>query len=414
MRSRRVHARFTDGLRMQTSIRVLRKTDVRMSFQKMHNSWTGAIRNRRLQSMNRRRSRSKVGFPPNLYESKGYYSWKNPITGDFFGIGSNRAQAFDEAIEANIRIAKLRGKPRLADRITGDRTRSVLAWEDKYRAMLKEHDITKETRANYLAFSRRIVGEFGDKPIKNVTALDVSEFLEKIVADGLPGVAKAVKNYMKLSFGAAVGKGWIDVVPVRDLRIATKSVVKRSRLSLDVFMRVYERAPTEWLRNAMALALVSAQRREDVARAQFKDFREGGWWLTQASEKTSHAHRIFIPIELKPAGFPHSLGDVVAQARQSGAVSPYVVHQTARRGRSSVGRSLRLSTVSGVFTASVDALGIDFSPKTPPTFHEIRSLALRLYGDQGVNVQLLAGHSDPDTTSIYLNNRGQDYARVLL
>jgi len=190
-----------------------------------------------------------------------------------------------------------------------------------------------------------------------------------------------------------------------------KPPVVRSRLTLEVFLRVYENAGT-WLQNAMALALVSAQRREDVARAKFKDFHNGGWWLTQASEKSDHPHRIFIPNDLRPKGFDISLGEVVVRCRRSGAVSPYLVHQTVQRGRSAVGGHLSLSTLTRAFTEAVEALGEDWGEKTPPTFHEIRSLSLRLYGEQGVNVQLLAGHSDPDTTAIYLNSRGQDFVKV--
>jgi integrase len=363
--------------------------------------------------MNRRRSKSKSMFPPNLYESDGYFSWRNPLTGDYFGIGSNRADAFDQAIEANIRIAKMRGKPRLAERITGDRTRTVAAWEEKYSTVLDKHELTPATRSNYRTFSKRVVALFGGKAMRSVTALDVSEGLEKIaVEEGMPRTAHAVRAYMRLSFEQAIQHGWLDTNPVRITRIVGDTSVKRARLTLDVFNRVYESAPTEWLRNAMALALASAQRREDVARAEFKDFKDGGWWLTQASEKTDHPHRIFIPNDLRPAGFPLSLGEVVSQCRRTAVVARTLVHQSVRRGRSAVGGCIRLSTVSSVFSDAVEALGIDWGAKTPPTFHEIRSLAARLYSDQGVNVQALLGHSDPDTTAIYQNSRGQDYVRV--
>lgn len=363
--------------------------------------------------MNRRRSKSRAGFPRNLYESKGYYSWRNPVTGDTFGIGTNRAQAFEEALEANLKIAKQLTRPRLVDRITGDRKRSVAAWEEKYLGIVEKRGLTKETKSNYLAFSRRVVKMLGaEKPIITVSALDISQGLEDIAEiEGLPRTAQSLRAYMRLSFETAASVGWIEANPVRTNMIAGDKSAKRARLSFEVCMRVYQDAGI-WLQNAIALALVSAQRREDVARAQFKDFKDGGWWLTQASEKTDHPHRIFIPNELSPSGFGKSLGDVVANARRSGAVSRYVVHQTRGQGQSRVGNALRLSTVSRAFTEAVEALGIDWGAKTPPTFHEIRSLALRLYGDQGVNVQLLAGHSDPDTTAIYLDSRGQDYARV--
>lgn len=363
--------------------------------------------------MNRRRSKTRAGLPRNLYERDGYYSWRNPLTGDEFGIGRNRAQAIEEALEANLKIARMSPRPRLAERIDND-TKTVGAWEEKYQGIVEKRGLTKETRSNYLAFSRRVVKMLGvDKPMRSVSAQQVSDGLEAIAeAEAMPRTAQAVKAYMRVSFETAVSAGWIDANPVRANIIAGDKSAKRARLSLEVFLKVYESAPTEWLRNAMALALVSAQRREDVARAQFKDFHDGGWWLTQASKKTDHPHRIFIPMELRPSGFTLCLGDVVAQARRSGSLSSYLVHQTRRRGKSAVGRALRLATVSRAFSEAVEALGTDWSPKTPPTFHEIRSLSLRLYGDQGVNVQLLAGHSDPDTTAIYLNSRGHDWAKV--
>jgi enterobacteria phage integrase len=363
--------------------------------------------------VNRRRSKSRANFPRNLYENKGYFSWRNPTTGEYFGLGTNRARAFEEALQLNLHLAKLKGHKSIIDRVFGG-TQTVAAWEEKYQGVVEKRGLTKETRSNYLAFSRRVVKMLGDRPMRSVTAQQVSDGLEAIAeTEGMPRTAQAMRAYMRQSFETAVSAGWIDANPVRANIIVGDKSAKRARLSLDVFMKVYESAPTEWLRNALALALVSAQRREDVARAEFKDFRDGGWWLTQASEKTDHPHRLFIPYDLKPVGFDSNLGSVVAQCRRSGVVSRYLVHQSGRRaGRSSVGREIRLSTVSSAFSRSVEALGIDWSPKTPPTFHEIRSLALRLYGDQGVNVQLLAGHSDPDTTSIYLNSRGQDYVRV--
>lgn len=356
--------------------------------------------------MNRRRSRIRQNFPRNLYENDGYFSYRNPMTKETFGLGRNRAKAFEIALACNLRL--LKDETSIIDRIFGDK-RTVAEWETEYGKILDELAITPATRSNYRTFSRHVVRTLGaEKPIIAVSAMDVAQALKKLE----PRTAKAVLPYMRNSFEECVSQGWRETNPVRVKRIATPTPVTRARLSLDVFMKVYESAPTEWLRNAMALALVSAQRREDVCRAEYKHFRDGGWWLTQASEKTDHPHRIFIPDDIKPAGFPLSLRNVLAQCRRTRVASSYLVHQTVRRGPSEVGRPLRLSTVSRGFTDAIQALGIDFSPKTPPTFHEIRSLSLRLYGDQGVNVQLLAGHTDPDTTAIYLNSRGQDYARV--
>lgn len=360
--------------------------------------------------MNRRRSRAKAHFPPNLYESKGYFTYRNPVTKEPFGFGSNKARAFSLALQCNAKLAT--PMQSIVDRVVGGSKTTVQAWETKYQAILDKHDLTPATRSNYRSHSRRVVRMLGDKSLRSITAKNISDGLEGISVDeGLPSVAKAVRAYVRLSFEEAVNQGWIDANPVRITRIVGDTKVKRSRLEMDVLMRIYNAAHV-WLQNAIALALVSAQRREDVARAEFKDFHDGGWWLEQASEKTDHPHRIVIPLSIKLHGFGLCLGDVIGQARRSGAVSRYVVHQTRRRGRSAPGGKLRLSTLTRAFTDAVEALGIDWGEKTPPTFHEIRSLSARLYEAQGIDPQTLLGHSDAETTAIYTNNRGIDWVKV--
>jgi integrase len=51
--------------------------------------------------------------------------------------------------------------------------------------------------------------------------------------------------------------------------------------------------------------------------------------------------------------------------------------------------------------------------KTPPSFHELRSLSERLYNAQSnVDTQLLLGHKDPRSTAIYKDARGAEWVRV--
>lgn len=52
--------------------------------------------------------------------------------------------------------------------------------------------------------------------------------------------------------------------------------------------------------------------------------------------------------------------------------------------------------------------------KTPPSFHEIRSLAIRLYSKKyGKDfAQAIAGHKDASTTEDYEDVRGSEWAQV--
>jgi integrase len=364
----------------------------------------------------RQRSNRKRGWPDYLYERGGYYSWRSPIDGVEHGLGRDRAAAFAQAVEANIHCASLSGRPRLIDKLTGSADRSVEKWNAKYQAMLDAADFAANTRRAYKSLGNRMVRMLKpETPLQSVTALTISEGLEAIArGEGKARTAQALRNFMRDSFREARVQGWyVGENPVLDTKLPVAVEVKRSRLSLEQFMQIYERTELDWLKNAMALALVSGQRREDIAAAKFKDFHDGGWWCVQESEKSANPHRIFIPLDLRLERFGMSLGDVLGQCRRTGVVSKYLIHQTVARGNSPIGRHIWIDSLSKRFAETLDTLGLDWGEKTPPTFHEIRSLSERLYAAQGgVNTQELLGHNDPETTALYHDSRGSEWVRI--
>ncbi len=363
----------------------------------------------------RRRSSAKRGWPANLYERKGYFTWRHPVTREEFGLGRDRAAAFVQAVEANLHVAGLRGKARLIDKLTGSADRSVAKWNEKYQGLLAKSDLAACTLRAYKSRGKRMVAMLkAETPLQSVTALLISEGLEAIaVGEGKARLAQALRNFMRDSFREARVQGWYTGEnPVMDTKLPVSVEVKRARLSLEVFRQVYERTRLVWLRNAMDLALVSGQRREDIAEAKFQDFHADGWHLVQASEKADNPHRIIIPQELHLQAYGKSLGDVVSQCRRTGVLSRYLIHQTGNRGNSPAGAQIWIDTVSRRFGETLAALKLEWGDKDPPTFHEIRSLSERLYSAQGINTQELLGHNDPETTAIYHDSRGSEWVRI--
>jgi len=365
----------------------------------------------------RRRSSKRSGWPKNLYERDGYFSWRHPGTREEFGLGRDRAAAFAQAVEANLHLAKLTHQPRLIHRLTGEGARTVSAWNGKYQELLCKQDFAAVTLKSYKSLGKRMVAMLGaDTPLQTINALQVSAILEKTaVEEGKARTAQALRNFMRDSFREARVQGWyLGENPVMDTKLALSVEVKRSRFTWETFQQVYRCIDLDWLRNAVDLALVSAQRREDICEAQFKDFHDGAWWLVQQSEKSESPHRIVIPLELRLDCYGKSLGDVLAQCRRTGVLSKHLIHQTVNRGNSPVGRHIWIDTLSKRFAAAVTASGQDWGSKDPPTFHELRSLAERLYAAQGINTQELLGHSDPETTALYHDNRGSEWVRIKL
>lgn len=356
----------------------------------------------------RRRSNRKAGWPANLYESGGYFTYRNPSTGERFGLGKDKADAFTQAIEANLHLSGQLRKERLVDRLSGAQSRTLKAWLEKYTEIqaAREPPLAQNTVNAYRNLTNCALRMLGaETKVRSVTALQVADCLETLAKSGRASTAHALRGFLHESFRVASLKGWRDANdnPVREVRGPTVKV-KRARLTYLVFDRVYRGDISTWLRNAMALAMVSGQRREDIALAKFKDVRDGSWWVEQG--KTGS--RVILPPELRLDAFGMSLAEVLRQCRGTGVLSRHLVHQTEPVGGSPAGHHIFKDTISRAFSEALATHKLDFGDKNPPTFHEIRSLAARLYGLQGnVNVQELMGHKNPATTLLYKDGRGE-------
>jgi len=352
----------------------------------------------------RQRKASNRPLPPNVRERDGYYTYRNPKDGVEYGLGRNTRDAISQAIEANMQLAGQIVRPRLVDRLTGEESRTWGKWCDEFEKLLGERDSaanTKRTRKSYLGRLRRTFPE--GSPAASIDTLMCSDALKEIKAEGKARTAQAFRSFLIDCFDRMIAAGWRKDNPARVTDEVTVKV-KRARLPFIAFMGLYERTKTVWLRNAMALALVSGQAREDCAYAEFSDFHDGCWW----NERGKTGARIMLPLELRLTCFGMSLEDVLRQCRMTGIVSRYPIHQTERKKGAVVGKKMHVDKITRIFSAELAKLGIDWGGKKSPTFHEIRSLSSRLYKEQGdVNPQELLGHKNARTTAVYTDGRGE-------
>lgn len=72
-----------------------------------------------------------------------------------------------------------------------------------------------------------------------------------------------------------------------------------------------------------------------------------------------------------------------------------------------------MNSISRYFTIARDQSGIKWPEgHTPPSFHEQRSLASRLYKEQGLNVKTLLGHKTDAMSEEYADDRGLDWKKL--
>jgi enterobacteria phage integrase len=339
-------------------------------------------------------------LPLNGRERDGYYSWRHPVTKEEYGLGRDRREAMGQMIEMNMKLEIIR--PRLVDRVSGMEGRTWSKWCDEFEKLLAERDAKPNTIRTRRSQMVRLRRSFSG-PVAKVGTLEVSNVLKAMKDEGKHRAAQAFRSFLMDCFDRMIAQGWRTDNPVR-VTDKVKVKVRRARLPLTAFTTLYETTSIRWLRNAMALALVAGKDRDSVRNAQFADFRDGGWW----NERSKTENRVFLPLGLRLNVFGMSLDDVLKQCRTTGVVSRYLVHQTERAKGATLGKPIHLDMITRVFSAELAKLNIDWGDKEPPTFHEIRSLAARLYKEQGdINPQDLLSHRDPRSTATYTDGRGE-------
>jgi integrase len=352
------------------------------------------------------RSANRKSFPPNLYQDKnGYFSYRNPISGKRRGVGKDKATAFREARAANAVLANMEPST-LSQWITGVVQVPLTEWVDTYhKKWLMTPNLAANTIKGIRLYTARIkAAEFAWRPISTITTLQISTFLNGVIEAGGVSTAPKIRALLTEIFRSAEANGLIEngknpVAPIVDEK---KPSVKRERLSWEQFLLIRDDPRTEThLRNAMNLALVTGQRREDISLAKFADCRDGYLFIVQGKSQGRTKLQLDATIRLGVLGM--SIEEVVKSCRGR-IVSPFIIHRTKNYGTRKVGSPLKGSKLNEDLAHARDRVGIVAAEgRSPPTFHEIRSLSERLYKKEyGAEfAQALLGHKNAKTTEVY-------------
>lgn len=365
--------------------------------------------------MGRPRKPNRKGWPPNLrVNAAGYYSFYNPLTKKTKGIGRDKASAMAEARAANALLANM-APSALTKWVSGVTVLAFREYVPLFRAQWEARRLaenkplakaTLRTADDYLA--QCCAAPFAHKLMPDITTVDIATFLTEVAASRGAPTAGQVRTRLKTVFRAAEEAGQIEAgrSPVSATRRASQKV-KRQRLTLEQFLALRALA-APWMVNAMNLGLLTGHRRGDIAQLKFSDWRDNGLYVIQGKSQGDSRIRLDAEVHISAAGV--SVGDVVRACRDN-IVSAYLVHQTAR----SKGAKLAPNTISAAFADLVKAAKIPVEAnRTPPTFHEIRSLAARLYtAEFGLfYAQAVLGHKDAKTTAGYNELRGSGFVVV--
>lgn len=353
----------------------------------------------------RPRIRRRANWPDNLHEPRpSYFTWRDPRDGKTHILGRiPLAQAIHETIGANLKVANAKESSTLVERISkpGDTIADLLK-------KMPTAGVKASTVEHRKYRDRFIENKIGTVQCADLTTKHIADMLEAIEAEGKMQWAVQIRSRMKALCRRGMALGWMTV-NVADQTDRAKVVVKRKRMTLEVFNKTLEKAPgvAPWLPNAMLLALVSGQDLSTVGTWERSAQQDGHAVLTRGKTGVT----IAIPLELRLDVIGLSLSDVIARCRSTGVVSKYLIHHIRPNVNAPRGSKIKPKTISAKFLEARKLAG--YEAEDDPTFHEIRSLCKRLYMQQGgIDTKALLGHLSDGTAAIYANSRGLEPLKV--
>jgi integrase len=166
-------------------------------------------------------------------------------------------------------------------------------------------------------------------------------------------------------------------------------------------------SPQRWVESMLLLALVTGQRRADLAAMRFDHIvtgEDGQQALRVEQQKQAgkgYGARVEIPLTLRLDAIGMSVGDVIEHCRASAKPGPTLLRKAG-------GGAIEQSSLSARFHEHIVAVLGDKAHQLHewPSLHEVRSLSARLVHAQGVDVQTLLGHKNAEMTDLYRDDRG--------
>lgn len=358
-------------------------------------------------AMGRPRTRSRAGWPDNLYPCKGGFKYRRPDNRRETWMGMDKAKAFAAARKLN---ALLLPGGDLVDKVTGSRKTVADALTLFRGDEIPSRGWKPKTAVWYDVFLNQIAADKGATAVEDITTNALAIWIRDKTAS-----ARSRQTYRLLLdwiFACAVQEGWIDENPAAQLR-KFHHTRQRARLTLDAYKAIHAASPV-WLQNAMDLSLVTLLRREDVAALKFTDHHDDALWVVP--EKTDASTMLKLKLAVTD-----ELGALIKRCRDD-VLSPYMVHRLPGKARPKNAQAkARLhhtqvlpEQITRAFADVRDSLEI--GGDNPPTFHEIRSLGGALLmtekGWSKPQVQALMGHASEAMTTVYLEGHEVPWIEV--
>jgi hypothetical protein len=311
-------------------------------------------------------------------------------------------QAKHQAREANEFIVSQ--KPSLLERLTGA-ANTVGELLEKMPAAAN-----KNTAKSWRSLDKKIKGALGNLACNALTVKHCADLIESEIKAGRDRTSQALRSRLDAVCKRGMQLGWLEFNPAQPTQ-TVEVKTKRARLTLEQFQAIYAKAPevAAWLPSAMLLAITTGADRSTLSGLRWPAV--GAECVTLKRGKTGV--EIEVPLALKLEALGITVQDALNACRSSvrSLKFDYVIHHRQEFGNAPLGSKVHPDRMSHAFAEARELAGI--KGDDPPTWHEMRSLAKRLYGKQkNVDTKALLGHKTEKMSELYDDPRGVEKIRV--
>lgn len=372
-------------------------------------------------------------LPPYLYKrpDAGTYYYKHPVTKRKHSLGRDRAAAISVATRINALLAQQIAD---AETIAGDTGRVVYARAVEHfrQTVMPARHLKPKTVYEHGLRLDQITRHLGRHDCDSLTVRDFSQFLASVTKGQR---ARQAYRSLLVDIGrAACAEGWMDYNHA-ETTVAPKPKRQRARLTAAAFDLIRDSAPA-WFAAVMDLDRYICLRESDLALLQFPRHDAQTMRVALVKSEDFDAGQFVARTHLE-FQIDDTLRGLLAACRDD-VLSPYVAHYEPRR-RLARNRwqpwrqhhtQVSPDTLSRAFLEARDAavrkaraggnpehIAALTWPGTPPTFHEMRALGAFEHEQRGMpveQVQALLGHTEIETTKIYLNGHARTSTVVSL
>lgn len=281
----------------------------------------------------------------------------------------------------------------------------------------------EQTIKNKRIIYKHIVKILGDMELEKVKPSDIYKAIRAYNnsgdrSDNNTTSARIVRE-LYLLYNKAIEEGLVEVNPAAAVKIKSPRV-KRKRLDMVTWRTMYNYAKEHkepWVSNMLILALVTGQRRADLAKMKYSDISGDFLHVEQQKEAgKGFGARVAIPLDLRvPTSKNITLRKIVERSRKGTKGDSTLLRSKSGAPLSTCSLSLAFQKTleECINTGLVD--GSIYRKGEYPSLHEVRSLSARMHSAEGIDVQTLLGHKNPEMTAIYKDDRGlsaKEYKKV--